>query len=86
VEKIATKANNFRKTFYVQWLIILLALLCSISIFAEQKIQFEKVDIGSNRSIGSGFIQDSDGFFWIGAQPGLIKFLQGKFMLKFQKE
>ncbi|MCP3872017.1 MAG: hypothetical protein GY699_02535 [Desulfobacteraceae bacterium] len=61
-----------KKCLFLFLLIVLLSLNPN-HLFAKNKIKFEKVDIGSNSSIGAGFIQDRDGFFWIGSQPGLNK-------------
>jgi len=65
--------TRFRKTFYFIFLLIAWALSNSILIFADETIKFENVDIGFNRAIGAGFIQDREGFFWIASQTSLIK-------------
>ncbi len=51
----------------------LLTILSCCSVVAGEDYSFEKVDIGYNSAIGAGFIEDQDGFFWIGGQAGLIK-------------
>ncbi len=65
--------TEFRKIFTFLPVFIAAAFINAIPALADGKITFEKVDIGFNSAIGAGFIQDREGFFWIGSQTGLIK-------------
>ncbi len=65
--------TRFGKTFYFLFLLMAFTFSNSIFVFADEKLKFENVDIGFNRAIGAGFIQDREGFFWIASQTSLIK-------------
>jgi len=67
------KYSKLIETFYFLFLFTVLGFLNSASAFTDEKIKFAKVNIDFNRAIGAGFIQDRDGFFWIGSQTSLIK-------------
>ena len=73
MNRLITNYIRFRKTFCFIFLLTALALFNSISVFADEKLKFENVDIGFNTAIGAGFIQDREGFFWIASQTSLIK-------------
>jgi len=62
-----------KKIYLFLFFLIVFLSLNPNHLFAKEKIRFEKVDIGSNSAVGAGFVQDDDGFFWIGSQTGLIK-------------
>jgi signal transduction histidine kinase/streptogramin lyase len=55
---------------------IILALIASIGFAQPRKIPFEKYGVaeGLPEEVGYNFIQDQQGFIWIGTQNGLVKF------------
>ncbi|MCP3953071.1 MAG: PAS domain-containing protein, partial [Desulfobacterales bacterium] len=64
---------KFNKIFGLLPVFMAAVLINATPAMAGGTISFEKVDIGFNSAIGAGFVQDRDGFFWIGTQTGLIK-------------
>jgi len=73
MDKLMINNRKFRTIFYFLFFFIVWAFFNPILVFADEKIKFENVDIGFNRAIGAGFIQDREGFFWIASQTSLIK-------------